>query len=95
MPALRWATWPGSTVPWQPSAAYFGFAVALNILFTGMLEIFVSSPWMAKIGRWFMELKGDTGGHLLMWLLILGIAVLGAGFFVLTRYLLKNHLNLE
>ena len=20
MPALRWATWPGSTVPWQPSA---------------------------------------------------------------------------
>ena len=27
--------------------------------------------------------------------LILGIAVLGAGFFVLTRYLLKNHLNLE
>ena len=50
---------------------------------------------MAKIGRWFMELKGDTGGHLLMWLLILGIAVLGAGFFVLTRYLLKNHLNLE
>ena len=75
--------------------AYFGFAVALNILFTGMLEIFVSSPWMAKIGRWFMELKGDTGGHLLMWLLILGIAVLGAGFFVLTRYLLKNHLNLE
>ena len=28
-------------------------------------------------------------------LLILGIAVLGAGFFVLTRYLLKNHLNLE
>lgn len=75
--------------------AYFGFAVALNILFTGMLEIFVSSPWMAEIGRWFMELKGDTGGHLLMWLLILGIAVLGAGFFVLTRYLLKNHLNLE
>ena len=61
--------------------AYFGFAVALNILFTGMLEIFVSSPWMAEIGRWFMELKGDTGGHLLMWLLILGIAVLGAGFF--------------
>lgn len=75
--------------------AYFGFAVALNILFTGMLEIFVSSPWMAEIGRWFMELKGDTGGHLLMWLLILGIAVLGAGFFALTRYLLKNHLNLE
>ena len=75
--------------------AYFGFAVALNILFTGMLEIFVSSPWMAEIGRWFMELTGDTGGHLLMWLLILGIAVLGAGFFVLTRYLLKNHLNLE
>ena len=75
--------------------AYFGFAVALNILFTGLLEIFVSSPWMAEIGRWFMELKGDTGGHLLMWLLILGIAVLGAGFFVLTRYLLKNHLNLE
>ena len=74
--------------------AYFGFAVALNILFTGLLEI-VSSPWMAEIGRWFMELKGDTGGHLLMWLLILGIAVLGAGFFVLTRYLLKNHLNLE
>ena len=54
-----------------------------------------ASPWMAEIGRWFMELKGDTGGHLLMWLLILGIAVLGAGFFVLTRYLLKNHLNLE
>ena len=75
--------------------AYFGFAVALNILFTGMLEIFVSSPWMAEIGRWFMEQKGDTGGHLLMWLLILGIAVLGAGFFALTRYLLKNHLNLE
>ena len=47
-------------------------------------------PWMAEIGRWFMELKGDTGGHLLMWLLILGIAVLGAGFFVLTRYLLKT-----
>ncbi len=30
-----------------------------------------------------------------MWLLMLGIAVLGAGFFALTRYLLKNHLNLE
>ena len=50
---------------------------------------------MSNGSRWFMELKGDTGGHLLMWLLILGIAVLGAGFFVLTRYLLKNHLNLE
>ena len=34
--------------------AYFGFAVALNILFTGMLEIFVSSPgWRrSAAGLW-------------------------------------------
>lgn len=75
--------------------AYFGFAVVLNMLFTGLMEFAASSPWAAEVGRWLMEQEGDTGGHLLMWVMILGTAVLGAGFFALTRYLLKNHLNLE
>ncbi len=83
---------PGPEAPYPGSLRRLCwlFAVALNILFTGLLEIFVSSPGWRRSAAGLWSRRGDTGGHLLMWLLILGIAVLGAGFFVLTRYLLKT-----
>jgi hypothetical protein len=94
--AIAFAIYIGMTTALQILAAIVA-ALTKNSSGLGVLFGFTAYPAPTSESGFitFLHNNAEFAVHLSAWLFLLGIAALGAGFFAITRHMLKNRLNLQ
>ncbi|SFP49665.1 hypothetical protein SAMN05216343_10874 [Oscillibacter sp. PC13] len=75
---------------------FFVFQFAVQLMGSLLIVFLDESPfhrWLLQLTDW--QLSGMAATHLLMIVLIFGVVLYGAIFYVVTTFFLKRHLNLE